>query len=317
MDNDSSQGDGTPTQSRAADKVAFVLSGGGNRGALEVGVILALLEHGIRPRILVGTSVGAINATAMAINPTLEGAKWLENLWRQVTKKDVLPDNYMSMIIRLLTGRSSLFDNKRLKDYLESRLPKSLRTFADIKSAELYITAADLRTGELRVFGIDHNESVLDAVMASSAYPLILAPWEYQGRQYVDGALASDLPIRVAVQMKASAVYAIDVGKHQDTKKSRLGVLRVIRQILNATAYQRFINDMGWANQLAQDKIHYIRVDGFDDVGSWDFNHTAAMIEKGHKTGTEYLRRLTGYAGRQKSEGNLEQTREFKPSANK
>jgi NTE family protein len=299
MDNDTRQGDGTPTQSRPADKVAFVLSGGGNRGALEVGIILALLEHRIRPRILVGTSVGAINATAMAINPTLEGAKWLENMWRRVTKKDVLPDNYMSMIIRLLTGRSSLFDNKRLKDYLESRLPKSLRTFADIKTAELYITAADLRTGELRVFGIDLNESVLDAVMASSAYPLILAPWEYQGRQYVDGALASDLPIRVAVQMKASEVYAIDVGKHQETKKSRLGVLRVIRQILNATAYQRYIDDMGWANKVAQGKIHYIRVDGFDDVGSWDFNHTAEMIEKGHQTGVQYLRQLKGHASRQ------------------
>jgi len=298
MDSGSSQGDGTKAQSSSADKVAFVLSGGGNRGALEVGVILALLEYGIRPRILVGTSVGAINSAAMAINPTLEGARWLENLWRNVTRKDVLPDNYMSMAIRLITGRSSLFDNKRLKDYLASRLPKDMQKFADIKTAELYITAADLRTGELRVFGIDRNESVLDAVMASSAYPLILAPWEYQGRQYVDGALVSDLPIRVAVQMKASEVYAIDVGKRQTTKikKSRLGVLRVIRQILNATAYQRYIDDMGWANKLAQDKIHYIRVGGFEDVSIWDFTHATEMIEKGHQTGVEFLRQLSSHA---------------------
>ncbi len=298
MDDDSSQGDGTTAQSRPADKVAFVLSGGGNRGALEVGALLALLEHEIRPRILVGTSVGAINATAMAINPTLEGAKWLGKTWRRVTKKDVLPDNYMSMAIRLLTGRSSLFDNKRLKDYLESRLPKDMQKFADIKTAELYITAVDIRTGELRVFGIDRTESVIDAVMASSAYPLILAPWEYQGRQYVDGALVSDLPIRVAVQMKATEVYAIDVGKRQTKtiRKSRLGVLRVIRQILNATAYQRFIDDMGWANKLAQDKIHYIMVEGFNEVGTWDFNHTTEMIEKGHQTGVEYLRQLSSHA---------------------
>lgn len=301
MDNEKNQDDGTQTQSDPESKVAFVLSGGGNRGALEVGVLLALLEHEIRPRILVGTSVGAINAAAMAINPTLEGARWLENMWRRVNKKDVLPDNYMSVIIRLLTGRSSLFDNKRLKDYLESHLPKSMQKFEDIKSAELYITAADLHTGELHVFGIDGTESVIDAVMASSAYPLILAPWEYLGRQYVDGALVSDLPIRVAVKMKASEIYAIDVGKRQrqTIKKSRLGVLRVIRQILNATAYQRFIDDMGWANKLAQDKIHYIRVEGFEDVGAWDFNHTSEMIEKGHQTGVEYLQQLRGRAGRQ------------------
>jgi NTE family protein len=295
MGYESSQ-DNNAAQSSSADKVAFVLSGGGNRGALEVGVLIALLEHDIRPRILVGTSVGAINAAAMAINPTLDGARWLEKAWRRVTKKDILPDNYMSIAMRLLTGRSSLFDNKRLKDYLRSRLPKVIQLFADIKGAELYITAADLNTGELHVFGLDPNESMLDAVMASSAFPLILAPWEYQGRQYVDGALVSDLPIRVAVEMKASEVYAIDVGKHRSIRKSRLGVLRVLRQILNANAYSRFIEDMGWASKLPKDRIHYINVDGFDEVGVWDFTHTPEMIEYGHQTGLEYLRRLSSRA---------------------
>jgi len=298
MGYESSQ-DNNAAQSSSADKVAFVLSGGGNRGALEVGVLIALLEHDIRPRILVGTSVGAINAAAMAINPTLEGARGLEKTWRRVTKKDILPDNYMSMAMRLLTGRSSLFDNKRLKDYLRSRLPKAIQVFADIKGAELYITAADLNTGELHVFGLDPNESMLDAVMASSAFPLILAPWEYQGRQYVDGALVSDLPIRVAVEMKATEVYAIDVGKHRSIRKSRLGVLRVLRQILNANAYSRFIEDMGWASKLPKDRIHYINVDGFEEVGVWDFTHTPEMIEYGHQTGVEYLRRLSSRARRQ------------------
>jgi NTE family protein len=293
MNYDISQGNDTAAQVSPADKIAFVLSGGANRGALEVGVLLALLEHEIRPRILVGTSVGAINATAMAINPSLEGARWLESRWRRVTRKDVLPDNYMSMAVRLLTGGSSLFSNKRLRDFLESHLPDGMRQFADIKTAELYITAADLRTGELHVFGIDRTESILDAIMASTAFPLLLSPWEYQGHEYVDGAVVSDLPIRVAVEMKAREVYAIDVGKHRSTKERSKGVLRVIRQVLNVTAYQRFIDDMGWASKLPQDRIHYIGVDGFDDVGVRDFSHTPEMISRGHQIGLEYLRRLS------------------------
>ena len=67
MDEENSQGDINTIKDDPANKVAFVLSGGGNRGALEVGVLRALLEHDIRPQILVGTSVGAINATAIAI----------------------------------------------------------------------------------------------------------------------------------------------------------------------------------------------------------------------------------------------------------
>jgi len=289
MDYNSSQDSGT---TNPAHKVAFVLSGGGNRGALEVGVLRALLERNIRPHILVGTSVGAINATAIAINPFLEGARWLEDTWRRVTRKDVLPDNYMSMALRLLTGGSGLFNNKRLKDFLEFHLPTGIRRFADIETAELYITAVDLNTRELHVFGIDRTESIIDAVMASTAFPLLLSPWEYQGRQYVDGAVVSDLPIRVAVEMKASEVYAIDVGKRQSVRQGRRGVLQVIRQVLNTAAYQRFLGDMGWASKLPQDRIHYINVDVFDEVGLRDFNHTSEMIKKGHQIGLDYLRRL-------------------------
>jgi len=296
MDNKESQANSDKAQADPANRVAFVLSGGGNRGALEVGVLLALLEREIRPQILVGTSVGAINATAIAINPTLQGARWLEKAWHQVNKKSVLPDNYMAMALRVLTGASSLFNNKQLKDFLRSRLPDKIRQFADIKAAELYITAADLHTGELHVFGIDRNESILDSIMASTAFPLLLSPWEYQGRQYVDGALVSDLPISVAVEMKATEIYAIDVGNRGKIKKSRLGVLHVIRQVLDASAYKRFIEDMGWASKLPKGRIHYIRVDGLDEVGIWDFNHTREMIDRGHETGIEYLQQLPSHS---------------------
>jgi NTE family protein len=297
MNHESSQGSGAAEQSKPAGKVAFVLSGGGNRGALEVGVLLALLEHKIRPRILVGTSVGAINAAAMAMNPTLEGAHWLEDRWRRVTRKAILPDSYLSMVRRLVSGESGLFTNKRLKAYLEYQLPEGMRRFSDIKNAELYITAAVLHSAELHIFGIDRSDSIIDAIMASTAFPLLLPPWQYRGKEFVDGAVVSDLPIRVAVEMKASEVYAIDVGKHQSQRQKQRGVLRVIRQLLSATAYQRFLDDMGWASRLPQDRIHYISIEGFDEVSLRDFTHTAEMIKSGHQIGQEYLSRLSGNAG--------------------
>ena len=62
--------------------VGFVLSGGGNLGALQIGMMRALLEHDIRPDLIVGCSVGAINGAGLAEDPTLAGALRLERLWR-------------------------------------------------------------------------------------------------------------------------------------------------------------------------------------------------------------------------------------------
>ncbi|UCG84442.1 MAG: patatin-like phospholipase family protein [Dehalococcoidia bacterium] len=279
---------GTDTPERK--KVAFVLSGAGNQGALEVGVLLSLFEHNIRPDILVGTSVGAINAAAIAINPTLEGAQWLETLWRGVTKEDIMPNSYLSMVWRLVRGHSSVFDNENLRAFLESQLPEGIRQFGDIKETELYITAVDLHTGDLRVFGINRTESLVDAVMASTALPPFLSPWQYQGREYVDGGVISDLPIRVALEMNATETYAIGVYQRQRARKSLRGIFRVISQIVSIVSYQRLLDELGWCSTLAKGGIHYIGVDAFEGLRFWDFSHTEEMLEKGKQVGERYLR---------------------------
>ena len=99
---------------------------------------------------------------------------------------------------------------------------------------ELYITAVDRHTGELRVFGKDRADSILDAIMPSSALPIVFAPWQYKGRQYVDGGVVSDLPMRVAVEVGATELYAIDIGPLQFASRTTRGVLRVVGQTIDA-----------------------------------------------------------------------------------
>jgi NTE family protein len=272
-------------------KVAFVLSGGGNQGALEAGVLLALLEHGIRPQILVGTSVGAINAAALAVNPTLEGAQWLTSLWRQVTRETVMPNGYLSMVWRLVRGQRSVFTNEKLKSFLESQVSGNIRTFGDLQAAELYITAVDLHSGELRVFGLDPSESLIDAVMASTALPPFLSPWQYEGKEYVDGGVIADLPIRVALETKATEIYAIGIHGRQRMTRSLRGVLGVIGRIVNIVSYQQLLDELGWCSMVADRDIHYIGVEAFEGIRFWDFSRTDEMIEKGRQAGLEYLRR--------------------------
>ena len=290
MDVDYSRPPHLPEKERQGEKVAFVLSGGGNQGALEVGVLLALLENGIRPHVLIGTSVGAINAAAIAIKPTLEGARWLEEIWRGVTKDAVMPNNYLSMFWRLVTGQRSIFTNEKLKEFLESHLPDGIRTFGDIKEAELYITAVDFNTGNLHIFGLDSSESLIDAVMASTAIPPFLSPWQYQETEYVDGSFITDLPVRVALKMNTSVIYAINVNDRRRAGRSSRGILRTLGQLINVLSYQKLKDELGLCSTLIEGEIHYIGVDAFEGLRFWDFDHTIDMIDKGRQVGQNYLR---------------------------
>jgi NTE family protein len=276
-------------QDENGERVAFVLSGGGPRGALEVGVLEALFEQGIRPQLLVGTSVGAINATGIAIDPTQRGAATVVRQWQMLNEKAILPGNFLSMAWRLATGKKGLFSNRGLRHFIGSRVLRNVRTFADIGAAELYIAAVKLDSGHLHVFGIDRSEPVLDALMATTAATPWLPPWEYRGHLFVDGAFMSDLPIRIAVEMGATEIYAIDVGVREKPRPKFWGILDVIQRVVNAVSYEHFQEDLQWAQKLPDGKVHYIRVRGFENVRIWQLNHTAEMIEVGKRAALEHI----------------------------
>ena len=81
-----------PVEPVAPGKVVFVLSGGGNRGAAQIGMLRALLEAGITPDVVVGTSVGSLNGAAIAADPTLDGVGRLEDVWHGITREQLFGD---------------------------------------------------------------------------------------------------------------------------------------------------------------------------------------------------------------------------------
>lgn len=74
-------------------RTAFVLGGGGNLGAVQVGQLRALLEHGIVPDVVVGCSVGALNGAAVAGEPTLDEVVRLTDLWKRLGREDIFPSS--------------------------------------------------------------------------------------------------------------------------------------------------------------------------------------------------------------------------------
>src|SRR5919106_5935132 len=135
---------------RRREKVAFVLSGGGPLGALQVGAMRAMFEHGIVPELVVGTSVGALNAAFIAFDPTREGSIKLESTWKELAKDDLFPPSrFRAPWTRFLMRGDRIFENSGIRRIILGGLGDV--RFEDAR-IPLAVIRADLETGEERVF---------------------------------------------------------------------------------------------------------------------------------------------------------------------
>jgi NTE family protein len=269
--------------------IAFVLSGGGNRGALQTGALQALFAHGIQPDLIVGTSAGALNGAYIALYPSLEGANQLADIWRATRQSDVFPGNMLTMAWRFVTGQDSLFDDTALRRYVESRLPSDRPTFGDV-SVPLYVTGANINTNTLYLFGEDPMARLVDAIMISSAIPPELPPVELNGYQYMDGGLVSVVPIEIAMEKGATEIYAVNVSYAGGPQPAVHGLYNVVRRSITTLLYQQLLDDLEEAAEAGDAlKLHHISIRAFGDLPITDFNHMAEMVEEGRRITEDYL----------------------------
>src|SRR4051812_2552398 len=134
---------------RASDvsqpRTAFVLSGGGNQGVSQVGMLRALLERGIIPDVIVGASAGALNGAAIAYAPNLTGVAQLEAVWTSLTANDIFPGGRLSRAWNVVRRGTHLFGREGLESLVDQASPA--RSFNDL-SIPLRVIATDLDTGE-------------------------------------------------------------------------------------------------------------------------------------------------------------------------
>src|SRR5580700_3023452 len=159
---------------------AFVLGGGGLLGAHEVGMLRALSEAGIRPDLVVGTSIGAINGAFVAADPPGAAAR-LSRMWQGEELRLAFSEKLWGRAGRLLA----------------EALPGP--DFADLK-LPFQCVAAGIESASARWFS---SGPVVPAVMASCAVPGLLPPVEIDGAHYFDGGLVDSIPVGRAVALGA------------------------------------------------------------------------------------------------------------------
>jgi NTE family protein len=268
---------------------AFVLSGGGNRGAVQAGALVALLERNIRPNLIVGTSVGGLNGVALAANPTLEGARWIAESWRRVRRSDIFPGNPITVGWRLLMGRGSMHGREGFARFLRSMLPVGTERFADLR-IPCIVTATELNSGRLRIFGADPREPLAEAIMASTAIPPFFPPFRYGDEWLVDGAVVANLPLAQAINRGARAIYALnivdEVGPPSPPNLGQTMSFALSAMISRQDEQERQLIALGRRRGLA---IHDIRLPVPRQLAYNDFSNGAALIDAGYRAAAAYL----------------------------
>jgi NTE family protein len=191
----------------ARGDVAFVLGGGGHLGAHEVGMLRALLECGVVPDLVVGTSIGAINGAAVAADPGVGAVDRLEEVWTRVECSDALGEGIIGRLGTLVRTRTHLHDNDGLRRVLTDSL--DAERFEDLR-VPFHCVAACIESASEHWFS---SGPLVDAILASSAVPGILPPVCIDGRHFVDGGIVNSIPVGRAVALGARTVYVLHVGR--------------------------------------------------------------------------------------------------------
>src|SRR5258708_5189249 len=151
-------------------RTAFVLAGGGSLGAVEVGMLQALVERGIAPDLVVGASVGAINGAYFAGRPDCAGVESLGAIWRSLRRGDVFPIGLVCGFLGFIGMRSHLLAPDQLRALLERDLPVARLEDAKIPC---HVVATDVLSGDEA--GLSSGSAV-EAVLATTAIPAPFPP---------------------------------------------------------------------------------------------------------------------------------------------
>jgi NTE family protein len=221
-----------------ATRTAFVLGGGGILGTTQVGMLRALAERGIRPDVVLGTSIGALNGAFVAADPTVEGAERLREVWQAVQRSGIFLDSPVRQAARVAKYRTHLLSNAPLKQILERHLP--VADFADL-AVPFQCVAACIEDASGRWFD---SGPIAPAVVASCSVPGLFPPVEIDGLHYLDGGLVHSIPVGRALQLGATRIYVLQVGRVEQPLKVPRLPWEVGQVAFEIARRHRFVHEM-------------------------------------------------------------------------
>lgn len=266
---------------------AFVLSGGGNLGALQVGMLRALCERDIRADVVFGCSVGALNGAGYAAAPDPDGVTALAERWTALGSdaSSVMPSSVIPNPVQLIRRGEALHDGTGLRATVEAFLGAATR-FEDL-ALPFECVATDVERGVEHWF---RSGPLIEPILASAALPAVYPMVTVDGRRYLDGGAVDNVPVERAVEWGARTIYVLHCGLHGRPNQE-------VRRPIDAALIAYWISrNHRLAHDLARvpEKVDVVVLQPSErpDVRFDDFTQSAALIEMGRVDASRYLDEL-------------------------
>jgi NTE family protein len=275
-------------------RTAFVLGGGGVLGAAEVGMLRALLEAGVQPDVVLGTSIGALNGAFVSADPTVEATERLAGLWEQLAAGGgVFSGSVVARAARMARTGTSLHSRGPLRVLLRQHLP--VERIEDLAVPFSCVAASVERAAE---HWFDSGP-LADAVLASCAVPGLLAPVRIDGEHYLDGGLVNSIPVSRAVALGARTVWVLQVGRVEKPLRPPRRPWEVGMVAFEIARRHRFAADMA---SLPDDvTVHVLPTgdrpgegvpEGLRQLRYRDARRASERVERAYEASRRYLDRL-------------------------
>lgn len=236
--------------------IAIALGGGGAKGFAHIGVLKVLESHGIKPKIVTGTSAGSFVGSIYASGKT---PFQLQQIALQLKESDIRD---------LTLNRQGVVLGQKLQDYVNRQIANKPIEQFPIRFAAV---ATRLDNGKRADF-IKGNAG--QAVRASCSIPNVFVPTTIGGTKYVDGGLVSPIPVQTAKDMGADIVIAVDISARPVGDKP-LSMFGLLDQTINIMGQQSINNELNRANVVIQPKVGHL--------GTLDLKASNESILEGEK----------------------------------
>ena len=240
---------------------------------MQVGALRALLEAGIKPDLFIGCSVGALNAAALAIDPTVSRVDELEAIWLSLEKKDVFGGNRRMLATHLMRGDAHLYEPDALRALVRRAVP--VRDLAET-SVPCHVVTTDLQTGRACWWTEGDPVTVLSA---SACLPAVFPPVAMADSLHVDGGVTCPVPTERALDLGAVRTWVLDVtGGSMGRRDDRMNALDVL---LLSFAITRSQLDAGSGERPGQ-RVARLPRPQLDKHELRDFSKTPMLLEMGY-----------------------------------
>ncbi|MAN59682.1 MAG: patatin [Flavobacteriaceae bacterium] len=249
-------------------KIGLVLSGGGVKGVAHIGVLKALAEANIHPQLLSGSSAGALVGALYASGRTPD-----EIL-------AIFKESSIFTLSNFAFGKPGIIDLSKFK--------KQFQRYFDTDSFEslqktLFVAATDLVRGRNKIF---QSGPVVDAILASSAFPLMFSPYDIKGTLYADGGIVNNFPVEPLLD-KCDFIIGVYVNPLQKIEPSKLtNTYRVSERVYQiATRY---------SSLLKLERCHYVLMPQvLEQYGTFDMKKANTIYNIGYEEALKAMPEIT------------------------